>query len=108
MKPAKPKKPTRKDLERQVLELKGQLACIYAQASRDIEKAGADHMTASGVLLQLTALGGREIIKPVVIRDGLSDETIEALKKDLARSYELATMQKPTAAKEPVNMGGVK
>lgn len=97
MKPAKPKKPTRKDLERQVLELKAQLAFGYASASSDVEKAGTNHMMASGVLLQLTALGGREIIKPVVIRDGLSDETIEALKKDLARSYELATVHKPVA-----------
>lgn len=95
MKPTKPKKPTRKDLEHQVLELKAQLACAYAQASRDIEKSGTDHMMASGVLLQLTALGGREIIKPVVILDGLSDETIEALRKDLIRSYELATAYKP-------------
>jgi len=95
MKPAKPKKPTRKDLERQVIELKGQLACVYAFASSDVEKASTKHMMGSGVLLQLTALGGREIIKSVVIRDGLSDETIEALKKDLARSYELATAQKP-------------
>ena len=95
MKPAKPKKPTHKELERQVLELKAQLAFSYAFASSDIEKAGADHMMASGVLLQLTALGGPEIIKPVVIRDGLSDETIEALKKDLVRSYELATVHKP-------------
>ncbi len=94
-KPTKPKKPTRKDLEHQVLELKAQLACAYAQASRDIEKSRTDHMMASGVLLQLTALGGREIIKPVVILDGLSDETIEALRKDLIRSYELATAYKP-------------
>jgi len=100
MKPAKPKKPTRQDLERQILELNGQLAYVYAQASRNIEKASTNHMMASGVLLQLTALGGREIIKPVVICDGLSDETIEALKKDLARSYELATMHKPAAAEQ--------
>jgi hypothetical protein len=108
MKPTKPKKPTLQELERQVLELKAQLAFRYAFASSDVEKASTKHMMGSGVLLQLTALGGREIIKPVVIRDGLSDETIEALKKDLVSSYELATMHKPTADKEPVNTGGVK
>jgi hypothetical protein len=99
MKPAKPKKPTRKDLERQVLELKGQLAYVYSLASNDIMKADASHLMGSGVLLQLTALGGREIIQPVVIRDGLYDETIEALKKDLARSHELATAHKPAPNK---------
>lgn len=90
----KPKKPTYQDLARQNLELKGQLAHAYASAYREISKAG-DVLTASGVLLQLTALGGREIIIPVVIRDGLSTETIAAIRKDLARSYELATISKP-------------
>ncbi|MBB3017635.1 hypothetical protein FHR70_000675 [Microvirga lupini] len=89
------KKPTYRDLERKVMELNGQLAYVYAFASKDIAKASTDHLMASGVLLQLTVLGGREIIKPVVIRDGLSHETIEALKKDLARSFELATHYKP-------------
>lgn len=43
----------------------------------------------------LTYLGGRELFKPVAIRDGLSDETIKALIADMVRSYELATMYKP-------------
>ena len=90
----KTKKPTYQDLVRQNLELKGQLAGTYANASREISKAG-DVLTASGVLLQLTALGGREIIMPVVIRDGLSADTIAALKADLLRSYNIATAFKP-------------
>lgn len=89
------KKPSYRDLERQVMELKGQLAASYSFAAKEIGKASTDHLMASGVLMQLNALGGRELIKPVVIRDGLSLETIEALKKDLARSYDLATAYKP-------------
>lgn len=94
MKPTKPAKATRAQLERQIMELRAQLAHVYGTAVRDIDKAG-EALTASGALLQLHALGGREIIPPVVIRDGLSAETIAALKRDLARSYELAVANKP-------------
>ncbi len=98
-KPVKPAKKTRAQLARQVLELTAQLASRYQFASAELHKAGTDKMTASGVLLQLTALGGREIINPVVILDGLSPETIAAIKADLRRSYDLAVMFAPPAPK---------
>jgi len=94
MKTTKPVKKTRQQLERQILELESQLAHRYAYAQSEIDKASTAKMMASGVLLQLTALGGREIISPVVIRDGLSPETIAAIKADLHRSYELTVMHK--------------
>jgi hypothetical protein len=89
------KKPTYAELVRQNMELKGQLAHAYTYASHEVAKASTKHLMASGVLVQLSALGGREIIQPVVIRDGLSDDTIEALKRDLARSFDIATAAKP-------------
>ncbi|UTC29802.1 hypothetical protein BAJUN_01720 [Bajunvirus bajun] len=95
-KPAKPRKLTRAELARKVLELEGQLASSYHFATLELHKAG-DNLMASGVLISLTALGGREIIKPVVIRDGLSAATIAALRADMVRSYELATSFKPKA-----------
>ena len=98
-KSAKPAKKTRAQLERQVLELQGQLASRYHFASANLAKAGTDKMMSSGVLLQLTALGGREIVDPVVILDGLSDETIAAIQGDLKRSYDLAVMHAVTASK---------
>jgi hypothetical protein len=39
------------------------------------------------------------LICPVVIRDGLSADTIEALRRDFARSYAGATAFKPKGAK---------
>jgi hypothetical protein len=81
--------------DREILELKAQLAHVYHFAKSTIDKAGNKHMTGSGVLLQITALGGREIVLPVMIKDGLSEETINALKSDIVRSYELATLFKP-------------
>lgn len=86
------------ELERKLVEANGQHAYVYAYASDAVEKASTDHLTASGVVLTLTALGGREIVKPVVIRDGLSAETIAAIRKDLRRSYDLAVKLVP---KEP-------
>lgn len=91
----KKKAKTRVELEREIKELKGQLANSYYLASKAVEKASADHLMASGAVLTITALGGREIVDCVVIRDGLSNETIAAIKSDLMRSYDLATKHKP-------------
>lgn len=88
------KGPTKAALKRSVIELTAQLAFNYSVADRDLDGAGGGLM-GSGVLLQLTALGGREIMKPIVIRDGLSAETIAAIRNDIIRSYELAVMYGP-------------
>lgn len=90
----KTKKLTRADLQRQIKELHGQLACSYHFAAAELHKAG-DSLKASGVLLELHALGGRQLITPVVISDGLSADTIAALRRDIARSFTRATELKP-------------
>lgn len=95
---AKKKAATRADLQRQVIELTAQLAATYHFAGASLHKAG-DALTGGGALLQLHALGGRELICPVLIRDGLSPDTIAALQRDIARSYDLAVMFKPKDAK---------
>lgn len=77
---------------RQILELESQLAHRYHFAHSAIDKTSMDRLMSSGVLLQLTGVGGKELINPVMIKDGLSKETIEAIKKDLKRSYDLAIM----------------
>lgn len=104
---AKPLKISKKDriknLELQVREARASLihACYFAHA--DIRKASSDHLMGSGVILSLTLLGGREVFPPVLIRDGLSDETISAIRKDLIRSFETMTVLKPQSeAKEEV------
>lgn len=89
------KKLTRQEMERKIRELEAQLTHRCHFAARTIDKAGIKSLIGSGVILSLVTLGGREIIEPVCIRDGLSDETIAALKADFVRSYEIATMLKP-------------
>ena len=88
-------KKTRAQLGREILELKASAVYVYHYSSATIEKASTEYLTGSGVVLQLTALGGREIISPTLIRDGLSKETIEAIQSDIRASYELATLFKP-------------
>jgi hypothetical protein len=91
----KPKKRTRQQLEREIVELKAMQPYSYAFATKEIDKAGTAHQTASAVVITLTGIGGADIINPVAIRDGLSKETIEAIKRDIARSYDIAVMFKP-------------
>jgi len=85
-------KPSKNDLARKIFELEAQLPHVAPFAYKCIDKAGTNHLMASGVILQLTTLGGREIISPVLIRDGLSTETIEAIKLDLRRSHKLTVL----------------
>lgn len=92
--------PTRADLARKVAELEAQLASTLHFADIGLTKAGTDKMMASAVIVRLHTLGGSEITPTFAIRDGLSPETIAALRKDIARSWELATMHVPSGARE--------
>ena len=82
-------------LARQCMELKSQLVHQYHFAQQAIDKASVERMMGSGVILTLTALGGKELVEPVMIKDGLSPETIVAIKRDLYRSYDLAIACRP-------------
>lgn len=94
MSTTKKSKTTKAQLQRKVLELEAQLASTYHFAAATLPTCG-EALMASGVLVQLTALGGRELVIPFVVKDGLSASTIAALHADILRSYELATMFKP-------------
>lgn len=86
------------ELERKLIEAESAMAYRYYHAEQGLTKASTDHLMASGVVLTLTVLGGRMLFDPVMICDGLSKETIAALKKDLLRSFERATELKPKGA----------
>jgi len=60
-----------------------------------LAKCHVDKLRASGVILTITGLGGKPLVDPVLIRDGLSAETIDAIRADLRRSYGEATAYKP-------------
>ena len=85
-------KTTKAQLKRQVFELKAQLLFAIKVAERDLGSFGHGALMGSGVILRLDVLGGR-CLAPVMIRDGLSQKTIDAIKEDLERSYDIATMK---------------
>lgn len=93
------------ELERKLEEAFAGQAHVYHFADAVLNKASIEHLVGSGVVMTLTVLGGREICKPVLFRDGLSAETIKAIRADLVRSYELATQYKPKGAARPGSGG---
>jgi hypothetical protein len=99
MKPKQTKAQRIAELERKLTEAQAQLVHLYHFASVDIAKASTERLSGSGVILTLTALGGQVIVPPVLIRNGLSAETIAALKADFVRSFEDATVFKPVGVK---------
>ena len=91
----KSKRPSIADLQRQLREALAGQVHTYHFADVGLDKASAKHLMASGVVITLTVLGGRDLIPPTLIRDGLSDELISALREDIRRSYMNATAFKP-------------
>lgn len=80
---------------RKILELESQLASTYHLASVEIKNASEERLIGSGVLVQLTGIGGKNIVMPFLIRDGLNKNTIDALKAEMIKSYNLSIMFKP-------------
>ena len=83
------------ELERKLAEAQAASVHNYHFTDVGLGKASTKSLMGSGVIITLTALGGVKLIEPTLIRDGLSDETIKALRADLVRSYQLATLFKP-------------
>lgn len=96
----KKRAPTRADLLRKIEELEAQQAGILHFADVRLPDASIDKTMGSAIIVRLHALGGREITPAFAIRDGLSQATIDALRADINRSYELATMFKPRGIAE--------
>ena len=97
-----PKKKTKAqrivELERKLYEWGAYHIYRHHNASKALDKLSTDRLMGSGVVLSLTKVGGEEAFEPVMICNGLSKETIAALKADLARSFNYATEMKPDGA----------
>lgn len=91
---AKRTTPTRAELERRITDTESQLIHRLADAADALDGAG-DRLMASAAVLSITALGGRVIVDPVAISDGLSADTIAAIRADLARTFEKRTARRP-------------
>lgn len=97
-----PKKKTKAqrivELERKLYECGPYNIYRHHFASKALDKLSTDRLMGSGVILSLTKVGGEMPFEPVMICNGLSKETIAALKADLARSFNYATEMKPEGA----------
>lgn len=91
----KTNKKTNKELLHRIKELESQLAHGYYFAGEALNKLDIAHLIGSGVLMQLFVNGESEAKVTIMIKDGLSIETIKAIKNDLIRSYENAIEMKP-------------
>lgn len=90
------------DLERALSNARASLASACANAFDKMEEASVENFMGAGVVLCIRDPNGRDIIEPVMIRDGLSSSSIAALKDDLCRSFELATLASPAMARNHV------
>ena len=91
----KSKKKSRADLQREVKELKAQLAHTNHFAAEELKKLGPDRVMGGGIIVEMATLGGRVTVGPFCIRDGFSKETIDALIADLVRSYNQVVIFSP-------------
>lgn len=97
-----PKK-TKKDvriatLERKNRELEAELAHTFHFAEAGIRQATRERTMGSAVVVTMHYLGGKEVCPPFLLKDGLSDATIAALREDLRYGYAKAVEFKPSEA----------
>lgn len=83
------KRKTRAQLERDLVEVRAGSVSNLGFAHRGISKLSTDHCMGSGVLMEISTIGGDRATS-ILIRDGLSLETIGAIKADIVRSHRLA------------------
>ena len=96
MKPKQTKAARIAELEQKLAEAQALQIHNHHFASLGLDKAKG--CVSSAVILTITALGGREIVPPVAISGGLSEDTVKALKEDLVRSFNYMTELKPRGA----------
>ncbi len=68
--------------------------------SAELDKFTTKKLAGSAVVITLKVLGGKLSTDPVAISNGLSDDTIAAIRRDLLRSYEERSQFKPKLSAE--------
>lgn len=95
-------------LEREITALKLQIellgkvdqyksgaASTYHFAGAELLKCNKDRFNGSGVIISMKGLSGKELVMPFMIKNGLSNETINALLDDMQKSYDDIIELKP-------------
>jgi len=76
-------------------------AHTYWATSNQVVNLMKRDFTASGVVLHVTDLTGRNLIDPVMIIDGLSEATLRAIHADIVRSHDSAASFGPIKPLDP-------
>lgn len=81
-------------LEAQIVELQRKLwlqtaqdVGLYSAAQQELHAMAKRDFTASGVIVQIQALSGKNFLSPVMIANGLGASTIEQLSRDIYESH---------------------
>lgn len=86
------------ELERKLFVAQAYQIYRHHFASKALDKLNTDKLMGSGLIVTVTYASGEQAFEPVMIKNGLSKETITALKANLARSFNYATEMKPDGA----------
>jgi len=86
------------DLQRKLRDSEAHQVHRYHFASKEVEIFSMDNFMGNSVIIEITGPGRNKQLSmgPVAIRNGLSPETIKAIKADLNRSFDYATEFKPS------------
>lgn len=88
-------KPTWAELEKRVKILEAYLTTHLFGAYRDLDNLGCDKYMASGLIVTITNLDGISVCKRFVCVDGLEQDTINCLKKQIKKTLDLQESQRP-------------
>lgn len=82
---------TKKELKRELIIKESDSFYRLAEAYKKINKCTQSNYIGSGIVLTIKNINKENFIvcDDFLIIDGLSDETIQAIKKDIKRSYDL-------------------
>lgn len=86
-------KKTKKELKRDLQVKEADNFFRLATAYEKIDKCGQKNYTGSGVTMTIQNINKENFVvcEEFLILDGLSDETISAIKADIKRTYDLKT-----------------
>lgn len=78
-----------KQLEHYLMLQKASDILNLSQAHYNLNDANQTKYKASGVIVEVKDLTGKTIVQPFTVSDGLSQDTIEALRADVKRTYDV-------------------
>lgn len=79
-----------------ICQSKSALIHNYHFAGEELLSCERERMLGSGVILAIYDLSGKIRVSPVMMKDGLSAESVNALLDDVQYSFDSATSFKPT------------